>query len=874
MLGNDGIGRISAAARNVAGLFLPIVAAMRQAPPPEIDIYWHLPAAELFARLRSGTQGLAQAEAAARLERYGANLLREERGLSGLRVLANQFRSPLVLILVFAAAISLLVRDWLEAAIILAIVAGSAGLGSLQEYRASAAVRRLRARIALRTSCLRERVARPVPAAALVPGDVVLLAAGSLVPGDGVLIEAKDFFVNQALLTGESLPVEKQPGTSAADAGLSARGNCVFMGTSVRSGTARVLLVRTGRATEIGAIADRLQRRLPETEFERGLRQFGYLLTRVAAAMVIAVFAVHVFFHHPLLESLLFAIALAVGISPELLPAILTVTLARGARAMALRGVIVRRLNAIENLGSMDVLCTDKTGTLTEGEVRVALACDASGAASPAVLRDAYYNAALQTGLANPLDDAIVAAARAAGLDAGAVRKLDEIPYDFMRKRLSVVVDDPQSSAAPRLIAKGAVEQVLEVCSGLSEERAAIEARFRDWSAQGYRVIAVAARDVPRQAAYRREDERDLVLAGFLLCLDPPDPQAPRVLAEFARLGVAVKIITGDNRHIAAHVAGAVGLDGAALLTGGQLDAMHDEALWSAAGGTHVFAEVDPNQKERIIAALRRTGHVVGYLGDGINDAPALHAADVGISVERAADVAKETADIVLLEHDLAVLHDGVLQGRRTFANTIKYIFATTSANFGNMLSMAAASLFLPFLPLLASQILLNNFLSDLPSVFIAGDRVDAAWMRKPYHWSIASIRRFMVMFGLISTLFDFITFGALWWLVAGQPDLFRTGWFVESLLSELAVLLVIRTTLPFWRSRPGALLGWATLGTALVALALPYLPRAAVFDFEPLPAAVLAAVLGITAAYVLVTELAKRGFYRRLGGGLPGAGG
>ncbi|HUJ86950.1 MAG TPA: magnesium-translocating P-type ATPase [Burkholderiales bacterium] len=843
---------------------------MREADPPRIERYWQLPAVELLARLGSGAQGLAEAEAAARLERYGANLLRQERALSALRVLAGQFRSPLVLILVFAAAVSLVVRDWLEASIILAIVAGSAALGAAQEYRASAAVRRLRARIALQTECLRGGAARPVAAAALVPGDVVLLAAGSLVPGDGVLLEAKDFFVNQALLTGESLPVEKQPGQSAAGAGLAGRANCVFMGTSVRSGTARALIVRTGRATEVGAIADSLRRRVPETDFERGLRQFGYLLTRVAAVMVVAVFAVNVLFHRPTLEALLFAIALAVGITPELLPAILSVTLARGARAMALRGVIVRRLNAIENLGSMDVLCTDKTGTLTEGVVRVELACDAAGSASPGVLRDAYLNAAFQTGLANPLDEAIVAAGRAAGIDAGAVKKLDEIPYDFMRKRLSVVVEDPAAGGAARLITKGAVEQVLEVCAGLDERRAAIEARFREWSAQGYRVIALAVRDLPRKEAYRREDEKDLALAGFLLCFDPPDAQTPRVLAELARAGVAVKIITGDNRYIAAHVADAVGLDGAALITGAQLDAMHDEALWRTAPATQVFAEVDPNQKERIIAALRRTGHVVGFLGDGINDAPALHAADVGISVERAADVAKETADIVLLEHDLAVLHDGVLQGRRTFANTVKYIFATTSGTFGNMLSMAAASLFLPFLPLLAKQILLNNFLSDLPAVFISGDRVDEAWLRKPYRWSIVSIRRFMVVFGVLSTVFDFVTFAALWWLIGGVPDLFRTGWFVESLLSQIAVLLVIRTTLPFWRSPPGAALGWAALGSALLALALPYLPYAGIFDFVPLPAPVLATVIGITAAYVLVTEFVKRVFYRFPTSGIP----
>jgi P-type Mg2+ transporter len=851
------------------------------AAPPATAEYWSLPREALFERVGATPQGLEAARAAERLGRFGTNVLREERALTLLRLVAGQFRSPLVLILVFAAILSLGVRNWLDAAIILAIVLGSAGLGAVQEYHASAAVQRLRARIALKSACLRDHSLHEVPASELVPGDVITLAAGSLVPADGVLLEAKDFFVNQALLTGESLPVEKQPGAVAARSTLAQRTNCVFMGTSVRSGTARALIIRTGRRTEIGAIAASLQRRQPETDFERGLRQFGYLLTRVAAAMVIGVFAVHVFFHRPIIESLLFAVALAVGLSPELLPAVLSVTLARGARAMARRGVIVRRLNAIENLGSMDVLCTDKTGTLTEGMVRVELACDGFGRESPGVLRDAFFNASMQTGLANPLDQAVVAAGHAKRIETGGVRKLDEIPYDFMRRRLSVVVDDPQHGSAPRLITKGAVQQVLDACAVVLRDgellpldaavRAGLDERFRAWSAQGYRVLALATREMPRRAAYRREDEHDLALAGFLLCLDPPDPQSREVLEDFARLGVAVKIITGDNRYIAAHIADAVGLEGSALLTGDALDAMHDEALWEAAVRTHVFAEVDPNQKERIIGALRRTGHVVGYLGDGINDAPALHEADVGISVDRAADVAKETADIVLLEHDLAVLHDGVLQGRTTFANTIKYIFATTSANFGNMVSMAAAALFLPFLPLLAKQILLNNFLSDLPSVFIAGDSVDAAWLRKPYRWSIATIRRFMVQFGLISTAFDFVTFGVLWWLVAGVPELFRTGWFVESLLSELVVLLVIRTYLPFYRSRPGRMLGWSTLATILFALLIPYLPFARLFEFEPLPAPVLGAVVAITAAYVIVTELVKRSFYRRLGSALPG---
>ena len=844
-----------------------------------LAVYWSLPTATLFDALHTGGTGLNTREAANRLAQYGRNVLREERRLGIVRVIAAQFRSPLVLILVFAALVSLVVRDWLDAVIILAIVLGSAGLGAVQEHRASAAVQRLRARVALRSRVIRDDNPLEIACAELVPGDVLELSAGSLIPGDGVVLAAKDFFVNQALLTGESLPVEKHAGETASSAGLAARRNCVFMGTSVRSGTARVVIVRTGRDTEIGAIAERLQQPQPETDFERGLRQFGYLLTRVAAVMVVAVFAVHMYFERPLLESLLFAIALAVGLSPELLPAILTVTLARGAHSMAKRGVIVRRLNAIENLGSMDVLCTDKTGTLTEGVVRVELACDARGVASAAVLRAAGINARLQTGLANPLDEAILSATR--HLARANVVKLDEIPYDFMRKRLSVVAHDPDAGAAPRLITKGAVREVLEICTAIddggvlapldAQRRAELDTRFRAWGAQGYRVLAVATRVVPEQPAYTRDDERELAFAGFLLCVDPPDPQSRQTLAELAQLGVAVKIITGDNRFIAAHVADAVGLDGGALLTGEQLDAMHDEALWTAAATTRVFAEVDPNQKERIIRALCKTGHVVGYLGDGINDAPALQAADVGISVDHAADVAKEAADIVLLEHDLAVLKAGVLDGRRTFANTIKYIFATTSANFGNMLSMAAAALFLPFLPLLAKQILLNNFLSDVPSVFIAGDHVDPGWLRKPYHWNIATIRRFMVRFGLISTFFDFVTFAVLWRLTAGDPTLFRTGWFVESLLSELVVLLVIRTYRPFYRSRPGRMLAVSTGLAVGLTLALPYLPLAGIFDLVPLSGTLLGSVVAITAAYVVVTDYLKRGFYDQVGTAVPG---
>jgi Mg2+-importing ATPase len=619
-----------------------------------------------------------------------------------------------------------------------------------------------------------------------------------------------------------------------------------------------MLVVRTGAATAYGEIADRLRLRPPETEFERGVRQYGYLLMRIMVVVVLFVLAANVVLERPALESLLFALALAVAISPELLPAIVQVTLATGARDMAAHGVIVRRLEAIENFGSMDVLCTDKTATLTEGVLALEAACDAEGARSAEVLRVAWLNASLQTGLASPLDEAICAQVARASPVLTASEKLDEIPYDFVRKRTSVVVSEGDGAL---LATKGAFRNVLEACALDGARRERLEARFAAWSEQGYRVLGVATRALPRRARYDRADESEMTFAGFLLFSDPPKAGVARVLAALRELGVAIKLITGDNRLVSLHVARQVGLPVERVLSGREIDELHGEALRRRVGSTDLFVEVDPNQKERVLLALKKAGHVVGFLGDGINDASALHAADVGISVEGAVDVAKEAADLVLLEHDLDVLRRGIERGRAAFANTVKYISITTSANFGNMLSMAAASLFLPFLPLLAKQILLNNLLSDVPAVGIPGDRVDAERIARPRRWDLRAIRNFMIVFGLVSSAFDALTFVVLWLLVRGAPALFRTGWFVESLLTELAIVLVVRTRAPLHRGRPGRLLLATTLAVAAVTVALPYLPVARWFDFEPLPAVVLAALLAITGAYAAASELAKRRF-------------
>ena len=829
--------------------------------------YWSRPADRLLDELGATSHGLSGTEAQARLEAVGPNALKVRKRATAWGLFLRQFKSPLVLILIFGIFVSALAKDYADAAVILVIVLGSAIITFAQEFGASKAVEKLRALLVYTVTALRDGTPQPVPAEQIVPGDVVSLSAGSLIPADGVVLEAKDFFVNQAVLTGETFPVEKMPGAAPPQSNLAGRTNCVFMGTTVRSGTAHALIAQTGAGTAYGRIADQLNRRPPETEFERGIRRFGLMLSQVMVALILVVFGMNIISVKPPIDSLLFAIALAVGISPELLPAIITINLSKGAREMARQGVIVRRLNSIENLGSMDVLCTDKTGTLTAGIVRLDGALDSSGEPSDEVFRLAYLNASLQTGLSNPLDGAITSARR---IDLGGTAKLDEVPYDFVRKRLSIVVQE--GGGGPLLITKGALENLLAVCVDVrhgddvvpldQDERERIRERFALWSEQGFRVLGVAIKPVPVQSAYTREDEHDLTFAGFLSFFDPPKDGVLQAIEGLAKRGVSLKIITGDNRRVAEHIARMVGLEIEGVLTGSDLAIARDEALWHSVEHTTLFAEVDPNQKERIIRALQKTGHVVGYLGDGINDAPALHDADIGISVAGAVDIAREAADIVLVEPGLDAVRRGIEEGRVTFANSLKYIFTTTSANFGNMFSMAAASLFLPFLPLLAKQILLNNFLSDFPALAIAGDNVDPEWIETPHRWDVRSIRNFMIVFGLTSSVFDFLTFGVLLILIKATPDVFRSGWFIESVLTELLVAMVVRTRRPFYKSKPGR---WLLISTAIVAgltIVLPYLPFHALLGFVPLPAPLMAWLLGIIVFYVLTTEAVKRIFY------------
>ena len=838
-----------------------------------LEDYWSRDLPAVLRELQTSSAGLSCDEAARRFREFGANRLTDDSRWSGWTLLMRQIASPLLGLLLVAAVVSIVTAQWIDAAIVLVIVAASVGIGFSREYQAHSAARRLRDRIQKQATVVRDGVTQAVPAFQVVAGDVVELSAGNLVPADGRLLEAEHFCVNESVLTGESFPVEKRCGTVPADVGLGGRRNCVFLGTNVRSGSARFVVVRIGPGTEYGGIADRLRLRPPETEFDRSLRNFGQVLAIAMLVMVILVLTANVLLGRPLIETLLFSIALAVGLSPELLPAILSVNLARGAIGMGRQGVLVRHLSAIENLGSMDTLCTDKTGTLTEGVVRLAGAFDEAGEPSGTVGSAASINAALQSGFANPLDAAILESARP---DLSSFRKLGEIPYDFVRKRLSVVVEEEDKSEGGRrggirLLTKGAVVNVLQDCTRLADGRPCdaeakgdLLRRCEEWNDRGIRVLGVAERPLERRNQYSRDDERDLTFLGFLTFFDRPKPGVREAIAELNSLGVAIKVISGDSSRVCRHVAAEVGLPTERLLTGDEIDRLSDSALWHRAEKTDLFAEVDPNQKERIILSLKKMGHVVGFLGDGINDAPAMHAADTSLSVDQAVDVAREAADFVLLERSLAVIADGIREGRTTFANTLKYVLMTASANLGNMISMAVASLFLPFLPLLAGQVLLNNFLSDIPAFALAEDRVDPEMVSRPRRWNMRLIVAFMMQFGLLSSVFDFATFALLLYGFRTSAEVFRTGWFVESLVTELAVAFVIRTQRSCFASRPAAPLAVSSGIVAAVAVSLPYWPQAEWLGFRPLPGPLVGFIVGIAGLYFLSTEWLKRWFFQR----------
>jgi P-type Mg2+ transporter len=830
--------------------------------------FWAEPVERTLDSLNASAAGLTAPEAAKRLAAIGPNQLGARHRLSAPQQLLRQFANPIILLLLGAALIAAWLGEISDTAIIFTIIIISGLLSFWQEKGATDAVDRLLEVVEIKTTVLRDGKPAVVAHADVVPGDVVLLDAGDSVPGDCLIIESNTLFVDEATLTGESSPVEKEPGVRPAYTTLDKRTNTLFMGTHVVSGTATALVIETGRRTLFGKISKRLESNEPETDFEHGVRRFGYLLLQVTLVLVIIIFAVNVFLKRPAVDSFLFSLALAVGLTPQLLPAIISVNLSSGARKMAARKVIVKRLASIENFGSMTVLCTDKTGTMTEGIVKVRGAFDLDGKDSEKTLLYGFLNAHFESSFLDPIDDAIRNGRK---FDVAEFRKLHEIPYDFIRKRLTVLVAKKSETIQ---ITKGALTSVLDVCSraerpdgtvvDIREARGAIEALYEKYSRDGLRTLGVAYSLAPERTKIARNTERDMTFLGILQLADPPKAGAAQAIAELNLMGVELKMITGDNKLVAESVLRELGRTGTIdIMTGEEIDRLADDALLHRASEVEVFAEVEPNQKERVLLALRRAGAVVGYLGDGINDAPALRAADVGISVDTATDVAKEAAHMVLLEKDLGVLAAGVREGRVTFANTLKYVFMAVSANFGNMFSMAGASLLLPFLPLLPKQILLTNLLTDFPEMTISTDSVDHELTDKPRRWDLKFIRRFMIAFGLLSSVFDYATFGVLLFFLHASTVQFRTGWFIESVISAAFIVLVIRTRKPFYKSRPGQWLIIATILVGLVVISLPYTPLAGIFGFAPISPVFLLAVAVVMALYVAGAEILKKWFYR-----------
>ncbi len=829
------------------------------------------PVEELLSRLKSSMDGLSSEEAERRLEFFGYNELVRKKRRAVIIEFLSHFKSPLIIILLIAGLISGFFGEVANTAIIFVIVMVSAVLGFYQESKAERAAEMLKQRVATTATVLRDGTKREVRLAEVVPGDIIFLSAGDLVPADARVISAKDLFVNQSALTGESFPVEKTGlPLKSYDPSITEWSNYLFMGTSVVSGTATAVVMKTGSLTEYGKIAGKLVEREVETEFQRGIRSFGYMIMQVTFLLVIFVFFINALYMRSVLDSLLFAVALTVGLTPELLPMIITVNLSKGAVSMAKKDVIVKRLTAIQDFGSMDILCTDKTGTLTENRIKLVLHVDLNGDENDKVLLYSYLNSHYQTGIKSPLDEAIL---RFREVDVENYKKIDEVPFDFVRRRLSIVVEYQSQRF---MVTKGAPEEVAKICSFYEvgevivditdEVRRKIEQKYVELSAEGYRVLAVAYKRLREdKPTYTANDEKELVFLGFVAFLDPPKETARETLQLLKNASIELKILTGDNELVTRKVCEHLGFDIKGIVTGSEIAQMHDDALARVVEEANVFCRVTPAQKDRIMNALKGNGHVVGFLGDGINDAPSLKSADIGISVENAVDVAKESADIILLQNDLRVLYDGVLDGRKTFGNTMKYIMMSVSSNFGNMFSVAGASLFLPFLPMLPIQILLNNLLYDFSQSTISTDEVDQEYIEKPKRWDIHFIRQFMVCLGPVSSIFDFLTFFIMLFIFNAYEQLFQTAWFIESLTSQTLIIFVIRTKrLPFWKSKPSRLVLLSSIAIITFALIIPYTPLGEIFRFVKPPATFFIALAAILGTYLTLAEIIKSWFYRR----------
>lgn len=835
------------------------------------ETFWDIPLTDLLTQLNATPNGLSTDEARERMRKFGPNSLARENRFSALIEFFRLLANPLVLILLAASIVSAIFGDVIGASIIISIVVLSVLLNFFQEYQARHAIEKLRQHVASTANTVRNGVEQEIAVTEIVPGDIVKLNAGSLVPADARLLEANDLYLRESALTGESLPSAKEAQDLPTGAhGITDATNAVFMGTAVQSGIATAIVVSTGKATAFGDIATKVVGRPPGTEFDHGIQHFGILITRVIMLLVLFVFLVNIWFHRPVLGSFLFAIALAVGMTPELLPMIMTITLSRGAKRMAKKKVIAKQLASIENFGSIEILCSDKTGTLTLGEVALEQHVNVQGANDERVLQNIFINSFFEAGVKNPLDEAIL---RHDHPDIHEYKKIEEIPFDFDRRRLSVVAE---RNNIRTLITKGAAEDMFAVCSTVDiagqilpfdeAQRKTAETTYQKLSEDGFRVLGVALKTMPVQPAYEKQDETEMTLIGFAAFLDPTKEGVGETLLALKRDGISVLIMTGDNEHVTRKTAQDVGLAVDHIIVGADMTAMDDTALAVQAEKGAIFARVSPSQKNRVITALKARGWVVGFLGDGINDAPSLHTADIGISVMNAVDVAKDAASIILMEKDLAVLHDGVMEGRRSFTNILKYIIMGTSSNFGNMFSMAVASLFLPFLPMLPTQILLNNFLYDASQITIPSDNVDEEQLHRPRRWRVDFIRQFMLIMGPISSIYDFLTFGVLIYFFHAYHNeaLFHTGWFVESLATQTLVIFVIRTAGNPFRSRPSMPLVATVLAVVVIAAIIPFTVIGTWFKFAPMPITLLAVIAGMTVTYLLLVQLVKSWFYLR----------
>lgn len=835
--------------------------------------YNELPANHVLKDLKSTPVGLKRAEVRLRRLKYGSNEIASRQKMSFLRELLWRFANPLMLMLLMIALLSFFLGEKINAFIIVLMAGLGVILSYIQEHKAQINAEKLREMVGIHCHVIRNNKNLSVNIKDLVPGDIVGLSAGDMVPADLKLIVSKDLYINQSALNGESFPVAKSAEKiSDQDKTIFDLTSILCMGSSIVSGTGQGVVINTGGRTYLGQLSKELLATEPETAFDAGIRKFTTMMIWLIFFLTAFIFVVNAFFKQDVILSLLFAVAVAVGLAPEMLPMIVTVNLSKGALNMAKKKVIIKRLDAIQNFGAMDILCTDKTGTLTINEITLVKHCDAQGKENEEILKSAYLNSYFQTGLNNLLDKAVLKHQK---LNLKKYKKVDEIPFDFNRKIMSVVV---RGDNREQLIAKGAPEEIIKRCTSYnlggaehkltSVELLKLDGLYKDFSKQGFRVLGIAYKNITKaQRLFSKEDEANLTFFGFIAFLDPPKPSAKKAILDLNGLGIQLKIISGDNEYVTEKICTEVGLSSKGLLTGEQIENLTEQELVKAVETTTIFARVMPLQKERIIKALLQNKHVVGFLGDGINDAPALKAADVGISVDNAVDIAKETADIILLERSLLVLGNCVKEGRRTFANTLKYIKMGASSNFGNMFSMTGASIFLPFLPMLPAQILLNNFLYDISQIAIPTDEVDEDYIEKPRPWNIKFIKEFILYIGPVSSIFDFITFGVMLYVFKATPAMFQTGWFVESLFTQTLIIHVIRTNkIPFLQSRASKALIFTTLGVVAIGCLLPFSPLAGYFNFVPLPAKYFIILMGIATSYLILTEIVKRWFIRKFG--------